>query len=163
LMRRTLPRAVLLCALSAAAFAAGAAKMPSDEVRSDGYDALNSEAQALMGELKYQKGDDSGAKRSYRKAVVNASKDGRGGDVAALTHLRAAADAGNDDQALGEAYDFLRRYPDRPERSEAGLAAGALHLRRGEPERALKFLAPLAQGREPPLRSRAIHLLGGAL
>jgi tetratricopeptide (TPR) repeat protein len=51
----------------------------------------------------------------------------------ALARLRAAIDAGADDQALGDAYDFLRRYPDRKDRFEVGLAAAALHLRRGEP------------------------------
>lgn len=83
----------------------------------------------------------------------------------ALARLRAAIGAGRDAQALGEAYDYLRRYPDRRDRFEVGLAVAALHLRRGEPDRALKFLTPLASapGREPRLRTRAIHLLGGAL
>jgi TolA-binding protein len=83
----------------------------------------------------------------------------------ALSRLRAAIDGGRDDQALGDGYDFIKRYPDRKERFEAGLAVAALHLRRGEPERALKFLLPLAKGssRDPRLRTRAIHLLGGAL
>ena len=83
----------------------------------------------------------------------------------ALARLRAAIDAGADDQALGDAYDFLRRYPDRADRFEVGLAVAGLHLRRGEPDRALKFLIPLATGagRAPRLRTRAIHLLGGAL
>ncbi|MFI5347366.1 MAG: tetratricopeptide repeat protein [Elusimicrobiota bacterium] len=83
----------------------------------------------------------------------------------ALSRLRAAIDGGHDGQALGDAYDYLRRYPNRPDRYEVGLAIAALHLRRGEPERALKFLLPLARapGRDPRLRTRAIHLLGGAL
>lgn len=83
----------------------------------------------------------------------------------ALTRLRAAVGAGRDDQALGDAYDYLRRYPDRKDRFEVGLAIAALHLRRGEPDRALKYLTPLARspGREPRLRTRAVHLLGGAL
>ena len=81
----------------------------------------------------------------------------------ALARLRAAASAGADDQALGEAYDFLRRYPNSPLRSEIELAAGALPLRRGEPQTALKFLAPLARAQGDRLRTRAIHLLGGAL
>ncbi len=83
----------------------------------------------------------------------------------ALSRLRAAIDAGADDQALADGYDFLRRYPDRADRFEVGLAIAALHLRRGEPDRALKFLIPLAKGagRVPRLRTRAIHLLGGAL
>lgn len=80
----------------------------------------------------------------------------------ALGRLRAAAEAGADDQALGEAYDFLRRYPDSPLRPELELAAGALHLRRGEARTALKFLLPLARG-SGRLRTRALHLAGGAL
>jgi tetratricopeptide (TPR) repeat protein len=83
----------------------------------------------------------------------------------ALARLRAAIAAGRDAQALGDAYDYLKRYPSRKDRYEVGLAAAALHMRRGEPQRALKFLIPLAgsPGREPRLRTRAIHLLGGAL
>ncbi len=80
----------------------------------------------------------------------------------ALARLRGAISGGADDQALGEAYDYLRRYPDSPWRTEIQFAAGALHLRRGEPSTALKFLGPIAhsQGR---LRSRAIYLACGAL
>jgi TolA-binding protein len=83
----------------------------------------------------------------------------------ALSRLRATIEGHHDDQALGDAYDFLRRYPNRADRYEVGLAIAALHLRRGEPDRALKFLIPLAKSpsREPRLRTRAIHLLGGAL
>lgn len=82
-----------------------------------------------------------------------------------LARLRAAISAGRDAQALGDAYDYLKRYPSREDRYEVGLAAAALHMRRGEPQRALKFLLPLARSpsREPRLRTRAIHLLGGAL
>jgi TolA-binding protein len=82
----------------------------------------------------------------------------------ALGRLRGAIDAGADDQALGDAYDYLKRYPDRKDRFEVGLAAAALHLRRGEPDRALRFLVPLTTGapRAPRLRTRAIHLLGAA-
>ena len=238
-MRRSFPRAVLFCALASAAFAANTGTKPDDDVRSDGYDALNSEGHAVIGELKFQQGDDAGAARTYRKSIDADVKGGRGGNVAALdlyraaeialrtgeysearrllqilvqryaqsdwalrgrrlldaipgadlpssfaapdspfvsalpstsgedalARLRAAVDAGADDQALGDAYDFLRRYPRRADRFEVGLAAAALHLRRGEPERALKFLIPLATGagRAPNLRARAIHLLGGAL
>jgi tetratricopeptide (TPR) repeat protein len=80
----------------------------------------------------------------------------------ALAHLRAAAQSGNDDQALGEAYDFLDRYPDSSAGPEVSLAAGALHMHRGEPQRALKFLLPLTQ-KESIARTRAIHLAGAAL
>jgi TolA-binding protein len=79
-----------------------------------------------------------------------------------LGRLRAAAGAGRDDQALGEAYDYLRRYPDRPDRDEVALAAAALRLRRGEFARAAAELEPLARG-GGPLASRAAHLLGAAL
>jgi TolA-binding protein len=79
-----------------------------------------------------------------------------------LGRLRTAAAAGRDDQALGEAYDYLRRYPESPVSGEVALAAAALRLRRGEYERAASELSPLAQA-EGPLRSRAQHLLGAAL
>jgi TolA-binding protein len=235
-VRRAFPRAVLFCALACAA--ARAAK-PDDGVRDDGYDTLNTEGHAVLGEVKLENGDDAGAASAYRSAIGGEVTDGRGGDEAALdlyrsaqlslrageytdarkdlqvliqrypesawasrgqtlldaipgndlpssfaapdapfvpalpstsaedalARLRAAIDAGADDQALGDAYDFLRRYPDRKDRFEVGLAAAALHLRRGEPDRALKFLLPLAKNpsRAPRLRTRAIHLLGGAL
>lgn len=82
----------------------------------------------------------------------------------ALSRLRAAVAGNRDDQALGEAYDFLRRYPEDKTRAEVSLAAAALHLRREEPKRALKLLQPLAApGADAGLRSRALHLLGAAL
>lgn len=238
-MRGALPRAVLLCALAAPAFAANAGKKPGDDVRADGYEALSSEGQAVLGELKMEHGDEAGARMTYRKSLDADVKSGRGGEVAALdlyrsaeialragqyaearrllqilvqrypqtdwalkgqrlldaipgndlpssfapaadapfvsalpstsaedalARLRGAIDSGADDQGLGDAYDFLRRYPDRPERFEVGLAAAAMHLRRNEPERALRLLQPLLkEGRAPRLRSRVIHLMGGAL
>ena len=237
-MRRALSRAVLFCALAAPAFSADAGKKPADDVRADGYDALSSEGQAVLGELKMQHGDEAGARQTYRKSIDADVKNGRGGEVAALDlyrsaeialrsgdyaearrllqilvqrypqtdwavrgqqmldaipgndlpssfaapdspyvpampstsaedalgRLRGDIDAGADDQALGDAYDFLRRYPDRAERFEVGLAAAGVHLKRNEPERALKLLMPLLKdGRAPRLRSRAIHLAGGAL
>lgn len=81
----------------------------------------------------------------------------------ALGHLRRAVERGEDDQALGEAYDFLARWTRHPLRAEVRLAAGALHLRRGEPRRALAFLTPAAREGPAELRSKAAHLLGGAL
>jgi tetratricopeptide (TPR) repeat protein len=80
-----------------------------------------------------------------------------------LARLRADAARGRDAAALGDAYDFLKRYPGDPDRDEVALAAGALHLRRGEADRAVRFLAPLARSGDPRVRSAAIHLLGGAL
>ncbi|PIR15863.1 MAG: hypothetical protein COV48_12020, partial [Elusimicrobia bacterium CG11_big_fil_rev_8_21_14_0_20_64_6] len=64
---------------------------------------------------------------------------------------------------LAEAYDFRRRYPSRPENGEVSLAAGALHLRRGEAARAVRFLKPLAAGGDPAQKSKALHLIGAAL
>ncbi len=81
----------------------------------------------------------------------------------AISHFRAAALGGADDQALGEAYDFLARYPHDPIREQVELAAGALHLRRGEAVSALKYLLPLTRAATGAMRSRAIHLAGGAL
>jgi tetratricopeptide (TPR) repeat protein len=189
-VKRALARAVLLCALSAAGFAADA-----DNKRGGEAAALDLYRSA---ELALRRGDYADARRELQFLVQRYPQSGwasrgqrlldvvPGADLPsafeapdspfvpalpstspedALARLRAAVDGGGDDQALGEAYDFLRRYPDRPERFEVGLAAAALHLRRGEPERALRFLKPLAAGpgRAPRLRTRAIHLLGGAL
>ncbi len=81
----------------------------------------------------------------------------------ALARLRAAIDEGRVEAALAEAYDFHRRYPSREENGEVNLAAGALHLRRGESARAVRFLKPLAAGGDPTLKSKALHLIGAAL
>ena len=81
----------------------------------------------------------------------------------ALGRLRAAIDENRTEAALAEAYDFRRRYPSRAEIPEVDLAAGALHLRRGEAARAVRFLKPLAAGNDPLLRSKALHLIGAAL
>lgn len=81
----------------------------------------------------------------------------------ALGRLRAAIDEGRTEAALAEAYDFHRRYPSRPENGEVNLAAGALHLRRGEAARAVRFLKPLAAGSDSTLKYKALHLIGAAL
>lgn len=81
----------------------------------------------------------------------------------ALGRLRAAIDEGRTEAALAEAYDFHRRYPSRRENPEVDLAAGALHLRRGEAARAVRFLKPLASGSDPALKHKALHLIGAAL
>ncbi|MBI4372002.1 MAG: tetratricopeptide repeat protein [Elusimicrobia bacterium] len=80
-----------------------------------------------------------------------------------LSRLREAVARRQEDAALGEVYDFLKRYPAREEGGELRLAAGALHLRRGEFGRAAEFLRPLAQDAGSPLSGRATHLLGAAL
>ncbi len=81
----------------------------------------------------------------------------------ALGRLRAAIDEGRTEAALAEAYDFHRRYPSRRENAEVDLAAGALHLRRGEAARAVRFLKPLAEGSDRGLKYKALHLIGAAL
>ncbi|MDP3542929.1 MAG: tetratricopeptide repeat protein [Elusimicrobiota bacterium] len=81
----------------------------------------------------------------------------------ALGRLRAAIDEGRTEAALAEAYDFHRRYPSRRENAEVDLAAGALHLRRGEAARAVRFLKPLAEGSDRALKYKALHLIGAAL
>jgi tetratricopeptide (TPR) repeat protein len=216
-----------------------AAHAASPRVReeTDSYQALDMEARAIMGELKLQSGDVSGAQREYGRSLelgkgVDSPKD----DVAALNHyrsaeiamqrgefseakrhldilltryprtdwgergqrllseipgeglrrpqeagadepfvpampsstpeealgrLRAAVDSGLVEEGLAEGYDFRRRYPEHPAREEVELACAALHLRRGEAERAARLLQPLASGRGP-LRGRAVHLLGAA-
>ncbi|MBI3288346.1 MAG: tetratricopeptide repeat protein, partial [Elusimicrobia bacterium] len=81
----------------------------------------------------------------------------------ALARLRAALDASRTEAALAEAYDFRRRYPSHPELPEVDLAAGALHLRRGEAARAVRLLKPLLSARDAAVRGKAIHLVGAAL
>lgn len=81
----------------------------------------------------------------------------------ALGRLRAAIDEGRVEAALAEAYDFRRRYPSRAESAEVDLAAGALHLRRGEAARAVRFLKPLAAGSDQSVKYKALHLIGAAL
>lgn len=136
-MRRAAARAVLLCALAPAALAADAGP------RSRATDGL--------GETPLPAPD-----APVVQALPAATPE------EGLARLRSAAAAGRDDQALGEAYDYLRRYPESAERGEIGLAIGALHLRRGEAERAAAALEPIASA-DGEFRSRAIHLLGAAL
>ena len=80
-----------------------------------------------------------------------------------LARLRAAIDEGRTEAALAEAYEFRRKYPQNAENDEVALAAGALHLRRGEAARAARFLKPIAFGRDAQLKPKALHLLGAAL
>lgn len=236
-MRRALRAVFLCCALSGAGLAAPETKKKEATTPRDGYNATNAEAQSIMGELKYQQGDLTGARRTYQQSLETGAKGTDREEVAALNHyrtaeialhqgeyaearrqlqilvqrypssewadngrrlldgipgadlpaseaeadapyvpalpsatpeealgrLRADADSGRDDEALGEAYDFLKRYSSDARRYEVGLAAGALHLRRGEPSRAVRFLKPLAEGRDAKLHGRAVHLLGAAL
>lgn len=81
----------------------------------------------------------------------------------ALARLRAALDDGRVESGLAEAHDFLRRHPGRREVPEVELAAAALHLRRGEAARAVRFLKPLLSSTDRALRAKAAHLLGAAL
>jgi len=225
-----------------AASAARAASSPKykaaeDAPSRDGWNSMNMEAQAVMGELQLQGGDVGGAQRTFQKSLDLGTKvRGPRADVAAQSHyrsaeialakgeyadarrnleiliqrypetewadkgrnllaampdnnaplkseadepfvptlasssaeealgrLRAAIDEGRMEAALAEAYDFHRRYPSRPENGEVDLAAGALHLRRGEPARAVRFLKPLAAGNDRALKYKALHLIGAAL
>lgn len=231
-MKRALLAALLYCPAPALA-----ASVRAGEGETDGYQALDMEARAVMGELKLQSGDLSGASRDYGRSMelgrrVDSPKD----DLAALNHyrtaeialrrgeysearrhldilvtryprtdwgekgqrlraalpeegprkpegpeadepfvpalpsstpeealgrLRGAMDADRVEDALAEAYDFRRRYPEHAAGPEVELACAALHLRRGEAERAARLLSPLAASRGP-LRGRAVHLLGAA-
>lgn len=225
-----------------AALPAGAARSPKvkneDAPSRDGWNSMNMEAQAVMGELQLQSGDARGAQRTFQRTLdIGTRVKGPRAEVAAQSHfrtaeialakgeygearrnleilvqrypdtewaekgqrllstipggevnagpaeadepyvpampsssaeealgrLRAAIDESRPEAALAEAYDFIRRYPSRAERSEVELAAGALHLRRGEAARAVRFLKPLAAGPDPVLKSKAIHLIGAAL
>ncbi len=237
-MRRVSRVVLFFCLAASAARAASPKFKPAEEAPSrDGFNSMNMEAQAVMGELQLQSGDVGGARATfqrsldlgtkvrgpraevaaqshYRSAEISLAK-GEYGDARrnleilvqrypetewaerarnlltkmpdnnaaapieadepyvpamasssaeeALGRLRAAIEEKRVEAALAEAYDFHRRYPSRPENGEVDLAAGALHLRRGEAAKAVRFLKPLAAGRDPELRSKALHLIGAAL
>lgn len=238
-MRRSASVVFSICLAASAARAASSPKYKAaeDAPSRDGWNSMNMEAQAVMGELQLQAGDVGGAQRTYQKSLDLGTKvRGPRGEVAAQSHyrsaeialskgeyadarrnleiliqrypetewaqkgrnlltalpdnsaparaeadepfvpamasssaeealgrLRAAIDEGRTEAALAEAYDFHRRYPSRPENGEVNLAAGALHLRRGEPARAVRFLKPLAAGNDRALKYKALHLIGAAL
>ncbi|UPT72842.1 MAG: tetratricopeptide repeat protein [Elusimicrobiota bacterium] len=237
-MRRALGVFFLYCLAASAAQAARSPKVKNEDAPSrDGWNSMNMEAQAVMGELQLQSGDPRAAQRTFQRtldigtkvtgprAEVAAQSHFRSAEIAlakgeysdarrnleiliqrypetdwaekakrlltsvpggestykaeadepfvpampsssaeeALARLRAAIDESRTEAALAEAYDFIRRYPSRAERPEVDLAAGALHLRRGEAARAVRFLKPLAAGADPALKSKAIHLIGAAL
>ena len=227
-----------LCLAAQAAWAASPVYKYGEESPSrDGWNSMNMEAQAVMGELQLQAGDARGAQKTFQrtldlgtkvrgpKAEVAAQSHYRSAQIAlakgeyadarrnleiliqrypetewaekaknllaampenntaapaeadepyvpampsssaeeALGRLRAAIDENRVEAALAEAYDFHRRYPSRAENDEVNLAAGALHLRRGEAARAVRFLKPLAAGADSVLRGKALHLIGAAL
>lgn len=193
-MRRVLSRAVLLCALAAtvAAAAREPATKDASAQSQNAAKALLQSAEIALGQGEYAEsrrilktlieryplGDEAPRAQRLLNAIPGAELEAPPSADApyvaplpsttpedALSRLRGAIDGNRDDQALGDAYDFIKRYPNRAERFEVGLAIAALHLRRGEPERSLKYLLPLARapGREPRLRTRALHLLGAAL
>lgn len=238
-MRRASLVVFAFCLAAVAARAASPKyKAAEDAPSRDGWNSMNMEAQAVMGELQLQAGDVGGAQKTYQRTLDLGTKS-RGGpkaEVAAQSHyrsaeialskgeyadarrnleiliqrypetdwaekgrrlmsampdngpaaapeadepyvpamasssaeealgrLRAAIDENRVEAALAEAYDFHRRYPSRPENAEVNLAAGALHLRRGEAARAVRFLKPIAAGSDPLLKSKALHLIGAAL
>jgi TolA-binding protein len=237
-MRRSTSVVFALCLAASAARAASPKYKPTEDAPSrDGWNSMNMEAQAVMGELQLQGGDMRGAQKTFQKSLDLGTKvRGPKGEIAAQSHyrsaeislskgeygearrnleiliqrypetewalkgrnlltalpdnnasapaeadepyvpamasssaeealgrLRAAIDEGRAEAALAEAYDFHRRYPSRPENAEVNLAAGALHLRRGEAARAVRFLKPLAEGSDRALKHKAIHLIGAAL
>ncbi|MDD5305647.1 MAG: tetratricopeptide repeat protein, partial [Elusimicrobia bacterium] len=228
----------VLCLAATAARAASPKYKAAEEAPSrDGWNSMNMEAQAVMGELQLQSGNVGGAQKTFQKSLdLGAKVRGPRAEVAAQSHyrsaeislakgeygdarrnleiliqrypetewaekgrtllsgmpdngaaapaeadepyvpamasssaeealgrLRAAIDEGRTEAALAEAYDFHRRYPSRPENGEVDLAAGALHLRRGEAARAVRFLKPLAAGSDPAVKYKALHLIGAAL
>lgn len=237
-MRRSASVVFVFCLAASAARAASPKYKAAEEAPSrDGWNSMNMEAQAVMGELQLQSGNVGGAQRTFQKSLdlgtkvrgpraeVAAQSHYRSAEIAlakgeygdarrnleiliqrypetdwaakgrnllaampdngaaapaeadepyvpalasssaeeALGRLRAAIDEGRTEAALAEAYDFHRRYPSRPENGEVNLAAGALHLRRGEAARAVRFLKPLAAGGDPALKYKALHLIGAAL
>jgi len=238
-MRRSASVVLSFCLAASAARAATSPKYKAaeDAPSRDGWNSMNMEAQAVMGELQLQGGDVGGAQRTFQKSLdlgtkvrgpraeVAAQSHYRSAEIAlakgqygearrnleilvqrypetewaakgrnllaalpdnnaaapavadepyvpalasssaeeALGRLRAAIDEGRVEAALAEAYDFRRCYPSRPENDEVNLAAGALHLRRGEAARAVRFLKPLAAGGDRGLKHKALHLIGAAL
>lgn len=103
--------AFLFCPVTADA----ASPAAQEETPSDGYQALDMEARAVMGELKLQSGDVSGARRDYGRSLelgkrVDTPKD----DVAALNHYRSAEIAlqrGEYSEAKRHLDLLLTRYP----------------------------------------------------
>jgi TolA-binding protein len=237
-MRRSASVVFLFCLAASAARGASPKYKPAEEAPSrDGWNSMNMEAQAVMGELQLQHGNVGGAQRTFQKSLdlgtkvrgpraeVAAQSHYRSAEIAlakgeygdarrnleiliqrypetewagkgrnllaampdngaaapaeadepyvpalasssaeeALGRLRAAIDEGRTEAALAEAYDFHRRYPSRSENGEVDLAAGALHLRRGEAARAVRFLKPLAAGGDLTVKYKALHLIGAAL
>jgi len=237
-MRRSTSVVLAFCLAAPAARAASPKFKAAEEAPSrDGWNSMNMEAQAVMGELQLQHGNVGLAEKTFQKSLDLGTKvRGPRAEVAAQSHyrsaeislakgeytdarrnleiliqrypetewaekgrnlltalpdnrfsapaeadmpyvpalasssaeealgrLRAAVDEGRVEAALAEAYDFHRRYPSRPENAEVNLAAGALHLRRGEAARAVRFLKPLAAGGDRVLKHKALHLIGAAL
>ncbi|MDX6769672.1 MAG: tetratricopeptide repeat protein [Elusimicrobiota bacterium] len=116
-------RALLVVFLYCPAAHAAAARPAEDP--SDGYQALDMEARAIMGELKLQSGDLSGARAQYGRSLelgkgVDTPKD----DVAALNHYRSAEIAlqrGEFSDAKRHLDILLTRYP-RTDWGERGQA-----------------------------------------
>lgn len=237
-MRRSTSVVLGLCLAAVAARGASPKFKAAEEAPSrDGWNSMNMEAQAVMGELQLQHGNVGLAEKTFQKSLDLGTKvRGPRAEVAAQSHyrsaeislskgayadarrnleiliqrypdtewaakgrnlltalpdngaaskteadepyvpampsssaeealgrLRAAIDEGRTEAALAEAYDFRRRYPSRREIAEVDLAAGALHLRRGEAARAVRFLKPLAAAGDPALKHKALHLIGAAL
>ncbi len=117
-------RALLVVFLYYAPAAHGASSARPAEELSDGYQALDMEARSIMGELKMQSGDMSGARRDYGRSLelgrgVDTPKD----DVAALNHYRTAEIAlqrGEFGDAKRHLDILVTRYP-RTEWGERGL------------------------------------------
>lgn len=81
-----------------------------------------------------------------------------------LSRVRAALDAGDSDEALRAAIDFIGRYPKHRVAPEARLLAGALYLRDGQAGQAVPLLRAAANtATDAATREKALYLLGGAL
>lgn len=109
-MKRALLAVFLYCPALA-----GAASPRVSEEGNDSYQSLDMEARAIMGELKLQSGDVSGASRDYGRSLelgkrVDSPKD----DVAALNHYRSAEIAlqrGEFSEAKRHLDILVTRYP----------------------------------------------------
>lgn len=114
-VRRALLVVFLIHVYGYGAVMAGAASPRRVEEYSDGYESLDMEARAIMGELKLQSGDLSGARRDYGRSMERGKKvDTPKDDVAALNHYRSAQIAlqrGEYSEARRHLDILVTRYP----------------------------------------------------
>ncbi|MEQ1920293.1 MAG: hypothetical protein ABL955_13970, partial [Elusimicrobiota bacterium] len=116
-MRRSASVVFVFCLAASTARAASPKYKASEEAPSrDGWNSMNMEAQAVMGELQLQVGDLGGAQKTYQRSLDLGTKvRGPRAEVAAQSHYRSAEIA----LAKGEYGDarrnleiLIQRYPE---------------------------------------------------